>query len=375
MTALITFGAIVIGYLTDSVPREYLNSVDVAVLDHLQKSRVAEWLGKAAHAWYGVTAILRRCLFMEPRSEKPLSRARREKILETVVLTLSDQQLVTGTAILVATYANYCSISMFEWNIMLSLAWFSAVTHLATLDVLQRYFRKNAVVRNWRIVGMMGVLGLLIAAEIITLLYEPGNAPIPLECFKGPNLKWYLESTDYPPFYIITSVLYAITSVLATALIVCYLIGGYTSRIASLLTEPPIFHTGARITSTILVRILYRRKDPKERRDLVEGALEELEADLTERFKAPGVKTNLKIMHLYGRSFLVKMTGLVFILAYGICQVVNYRWFDDTPRLGAGTSRMDFGQIVPLILLLLPVFNGAELFYGMHVDRSVYKAR
>jgi hypothetical protein len=107
LTALITFGAIVIGYLTDSVPREYLNSVDVVVLDNLQKSRVFKWLGKTInYAWHILTAIVRRCLFMKSQNEgkrKPSSRARREKLLEKFVLTLSDQQLVTGTAILVAT--------------------------------------------------------------------------------------------------------------------------------------------------------------------------------------------------------------------------------------------------------------------------------
>ena len=87
-----------IGYLTDSVPREYLNIVDVVVLDNLQKSRVFIWLGKMInYASHILTAIVRRCLFMKSRKEdkrKPSSRARREKILEKFVLTLSDQQLV-----------------------------------------------------------------------------------------------------------------------------------------------------------------------------------------------------------------------------------------------------------------------------------------
>jgi hypothetical protein len=63
---------------------------------------------------------------------------------------------------------------------------------------------------------------------------------------------------------------------------------------------------------------------------------------------------------------MIQLTALVFTLVYGICQVVTYRWFDSTPWLAEGANRMDFDQIVPLILLLLPVLNGAEILYGIY---------
>ena len=67
----------------------------------------------------------------------------RTKALKQFVLTLSDQQLVTGFAILIASFALRCSISVLNFEIASSLAWFSSVTHLATLAILRQYFHEH----------------------------------------------------------------------------------------------------------------------------------------------------------------------------------------------------------------------------------------
>ena len=45
--------------------------------------------------------------------------------LERFLLTLSDQQLVTGLAVLIAGYMRMCSMPLYYFNIIASLAWFS----------------------------------------------------------------------------------------------------------------------------------------------------------------------------------------------------------------------------------------------------------
>ena len=47
---------------------------------------------------------------------------RRIKGLERFVLALSDQQLVTGLAVLIVAYTNRCKRSIYHFNIILALA-------------------------------------------------------------------------------------------------------------------------------------------------------------------------------------------------------------------------------------------------------------
>lgn len=73
---------------------------------------------------------------------------------------------------------------MHGFRVVVTLAWFSSTTHLATLGVLRNYFLVHEVVKNWRIVGMISLLILL----MLSLLAPTGIAPqtAPLQC--GINL-------------------------------------------------------------------------------------------------------------------------------------------------------------------------------------------
>jgi hypothetical protein len=70
---------------------------------------------------------------VKAKKDNPKSR----KAFETFILTLSDQQLVTGLAILIAGFLK-CDISIYLFNNVWAFAWFSCTTHLATLTVLRR---------------------------------------------------------------------------------------------------------------------------------------------------------------------------------------------------------------------------------------------
>lgn len=65
----------------------------------------------------------------------------------------------------------------------------------------------------------------------------------------------------------------------------------------------------------------------------------------------------------YQGSFLSKLPPMLFDLTFGISQVVSSRW-QYAPQLGEASNRMDFGQIVPLFLLSLPMLVAAEIYYG-----------
>lgn len=58
-------------------------------------------------------------------------------VIEKVLLSLSDQQLTTGIAILFSGLIQHCSISVYHFGIVSDLAWSSSYVHLTSLSVLQ----------------------------------------------------------------------------------------------------------------------------------------------------------------------------------------------------------------------------------------------
>lgn len=84
---------------------------------------------------------------------------------------MSDLQMITGMSILVSGYIQMsCGITTYEWMVVVSLAWFSCITHLSCLSLLRGYLYKNAAERTWRLCGM-GVMAVL---QIIGLVFT-GN--------------------------------------------------------------------------------------------------------------------------------------------------------------------------------------------------------
>lgn len=140
-----------------------------------------------------------------------LTRAKRTEALSRFILSLSDQQPVTGLAILIAALTNRCFISFYEFNIVISLAWFSSTTHLATLDVLQEYLVANPVIRNWRVLGMVSLMAMLLFGLLLQGDYL-SNTKLPLQC-----------AIDQGPKPTITSIL-----------VLMYLLVAYITRILPL---------------------------------------------------------------------------------------------------------------------------------------------
>lgn len=106
--------------------------------------------------------IDRRVFFANSRNEE----SRWRRILENVTLTLSDQQLVTGLAILIAGYSEMASkgIDFYHWGIVVYLAWLSSAVHIESLTVLRDIFNENPRLRNIRVVGMLALLTFLTTA-------------------------------------------------------------------------------------------------------------------------------------------------------------------------------------------------------------------
>ena len=160
-TAALTFIAIVVGYFSNSLPDATLAQLDRACL--LKVSQV-KWL---PHSSSNSLRMAAKSEELNSEEKSLRERKRRSNGLKKFVLALSDQQLVTGLAILTAGYTNRCTLTIFHFNIIASLAWFSSTTHLSTLAVLRVYLMDRPRVRDWRVVAMLSLLGLQLAAQFM----------------------------------------------------------------------------------------------------------------------------------------------------------------------------------------------------------------
>jgi hypothetical protein len=88
-----------------------------------------------------------------------------DAMLRPLILGLADQQLVTGLAILIAALKEWHTISGYHYNIVVYLAWFSSFTHAVALFSLGDMLKKSRILLLLRLVAFLTVFVLFIVAQ------------------------------------------------------------------------------------------------------------------------------------------------------------------------------------------------------------------
>lgn len=330
------------------------------------------------------------------------ARERRSKGLEKFILALSDQQLVTGLAVLTAGYISPCSTSIYHFNIIAALGWFSSTTHLSTLVVLQFYFIEHPRLRNWRVVAMLLIFGLLAIAQAVTVNSTLDNS-LPIRCLYTPGS-------------------FSTGTILNGLLIISFLGATYSNRIIRLYSLDPEWSLQAwfvngvvwalkknpRLSNLTEIAIvcsklpqveqdkIYRKLKERQQyvgRELVkivirsskqtkaeQGALwrsfNERRRDtryynLLESKKSDGYSGNpIKMRRLFimirevNYSFPGNLLTIHFGVVLGITQVIGGRQNEPSAGIVGSQNDLNFGQLVPLLLMLLPLFAAGEAYFG-----------
>ena len=311
-------------------------------------------------------------LLLLGRPSKPhrkLTRRQREEVVKRFILTLSDQQLATGLAILIAAVANQCTLTVWEFQLAFALAWFSSTTHLATLDALKEYFLSHGAVRNWRVFGMIALLVLLMYSLIMAMASV--DTTIPIQCtFQFFGERGLYEAVPLDIFDILSATL---TLVLLTWQYLIRIQWSYKKDDGKATTfERMMFRLRTyRHRSTF-------KPNKKEFEYIVEEAVRERTSfrrrrNLEQIRGSRGLRRHWLIAYraseTYSRSFLSLGPMLTFMIAFGFTQLYLGRWNSGTP-LELDTS-MGIGQITPLFLLVLPVLVAAESYYGQNLPYSI----
>ncbi|KAI7269241.1 hypothetical protein KC343_g7339 [Hortaea werneckii] len=98
------------------------------------------------------------------------------RTLRQTIIVLSDQQIVTGIAIMTAGFVGLRSgqISVFHYQIVLYLAWLSSSVQLSALTLLRPFLNRHSGVKVWRLTGMVALIIMLIVGLVPTVSYDWG---------------------------------------------------------------------------------------------------------------------------------------------------------------------------------------------------------
>lgn len=361
-TAALTFIAIVVGYFSDSLPDATMTQLDSACIVQISRlkwtpwprgSVVSAWTQRSVHvlsAWAGTDRPTDGGS-LGAEGKKLEDRMRRSKGLERFVLALRDQQLVTGLAILIAAYANRCTLTLHYFYIVASLAWFSSTTHLSTLAVLRMYFMNRPKVWDWRVAAMLSLLGLPITAQF--MLYPIGEPDKPIQC--ALNQLWdkgYLTVYTQP--------------LVQLALVVTFLFVTYCDRIGRLYSHDPDWAVQGWIIE-FAIRNFAKRKALPSLEKIVVGASKQSKAEQgaaikklrqRRRYYRHVLRQQSKsryfarwfaqvsfISEEISPAFLSDLLTLLFGVVFGVTRIIMVR------KIGSlapeDQNIMNFGQIVP----------------------------
>ena len=302
------------------------------------------------------------------------ARLQRSRILERFILTLSDQQLITGLGILIAGFKGLCTISFYNFNIITAVAWFSSTTHLSTLAILRGYLIDHPRIRNWRAAAILCLFVLLMVAQLA--IAAPADFSVSAQCLFYSWAYWQsFRPLTVGPFG-------------GTIIIVLFLVASYTDRIVRLYSFDPEW-----TIQVWLARVVFRQKNQflaveqmaiaahagshaaigaafrrirYQRRLAVYMERQETERNLLRYRVRELMFINQEIQH----SFIGELQALLFGVSFGITQIILFRGLvstepiPDTDQLIGDQNTLGFGQLVPLLLILLPIFAAGEAYDG-----------
>ena len=275
---------------------------------------------------------------------------------EDFLLSLSDQQLITGLAILVALYAKTCSISVFSFQVAVSLAYFSCCIHISTLTVLRDYFMKkqNRLLRNIRIAVMI-----LLATILVISLFLSQSGTF----HQRPNWQFSCAFSEFT-FYISDGQKWLQAG--NTAMVVWTIASAYGAAFSEIIDKR--FKTV--IGNWYFWFVMSAAKTGDEKDELVK-AVGEQRADvriyLDAEYERLGSRLSIRmalilapyIVEEFARSFLYK---IIWILFYFTLAISNFfmLWVQQG-YYKQGLYVWGFGQLVPMFLLVLPLLSYLEM--------------
>lgn len=122
-------------------------------------------------------------------------------------LAIGDLQILTGLSILISGYIQLSKdLSAYHWMVIVDLAWFSSLTHLACLTLLRNFFFNHPLQRMARL-SFMGVLAILL---VVGLSFTGHYAWLSLN-YDNLSFEISVVLSGYPTYTDLTTIAYPAT--------------------------------------------------------------------------------------------------------------------------------------------------------------------
>lgn len=284
--------------------------------------------------------------------------------LESFILALSDQQLVSGLALVISINIIRqgvqdldTKISAYAYGNAVILAFFSCVIHLATIAVLCDYLKDRHYLKHLRIAVMIVVVALLLQglAETWTL-----SQTMTLRCAIA-NYSFLVYSPEKGEM---EAKIGEPATVFGFVVLLGLLISGYVRRIRQLYVNTPRAFPGYWEVTILANTIGWPTS----------STADILEARRRLASKLPGQNLGfsgfchlifLVIPESFNRSFMYEVVWLIFYFSFGISQLAYYlQVLDGSEKIPPISFEPRFGQLLPLILIVLPFLAMAEGYSG-----------
>ena len=260
-----------------------------------------------------------------------------------------------------------CTISVYHWQVVVYLAWMSSGTHLITLSVLRKHLRRKRILRVTRVVGMLILFVMLVIAITPTT-----NQTFFSIILGGLPYWWSAPFVDESPPLVVSDIpsacfwnrRYWFEWRWDAALTYLFLISGYVSRAGALFESSEAFFT--RNIRNRLLGILEKALDRIIRHlrgliahRVVPSRIQRLPYHLYLFTYA----VTLACLELYS-SFLAPLLWVLLSLVWGSLQLLIPRRMLADEGIVVEENKFEFGQIMPLMLLALPLVGALEACYG-----------
>ncbi|KAK0392196.1 hypothetical protein NLU13_1694 [Sarocladium strictum] len=349
---------------TTSLSRQ--DTIQWAAQDYVPPNPVDEYMYELQVRLYRFVGWKPRWLPGKPKIEEAFRRC---------ILGLSDLQILTGLCVLIAGFSAIETIPAYYWQLIVYVAWFSNLTHQCGLIFLRRYLHRKPWERTWRVILISVLMILLIIAMvpsmyfnwhdngIYDLLSTPASAAqpaTPMRCFYNHETRHYMHQKTFghpnkvPKF--------AATRAFQNVLIsLVFLVTSYVTRVIKLFnSSSTFFRYQVRGRAGYAVRrffawILWKIDTVTRHKIDTEPWYLFLENPLLTFYFFFRVLLDIyaSVISDVGWLYAGTLLGLWRLVAEKQAEadfVEDERAFEEEDRV------MDFGQLLPLMLLASPVF-------------------
>lgn len=274
-------------------------------------------------------------------------------VIRKLVLSLSDQQLLTGLAALIAGFWTHCSISVYHFALVNDLAWFSASVHCTTLTTLQSYFFERHVLRNWRVALMVAMAVLLLASTVMSGHYDWYDSwPYDAQCLFD-DLNGNIGGA--PRYWMSVGVV-----------LICL---NYSPSIIPLFESATKFldlwfETKPKAAQRHAIERLKKKMSHISSPTSVKGRMKRCGCTISIMFLRTIIWIYFALMSLVG-SQIASLALDIFWFAYGMWGIITDRSGIPPSEMNGNENAMSFGQIIPILLLSSTLLVFMEAYDGM----------